>query len=146
MSGGVDRDRLTKLMRMTESSADGEALNALRLANKMLREAGLHWGDVLGGSGTDRSHLVPPSKRGRGFNPKPSGAAYGRRAESQKYDGSRGRNTGDDIAMMLDALGRRRNSIDFQMFLGSVTQFWEKNGYLTDNQYAAILRSYEAAR
>lgn len=143
MSGGLDTDRLVKLMRMTESSSDGEALNALRLANRMLREADMHWGDVLRAPRADRSHLVPPSKRpGRGFNPRPSGSAYGRRAD-QSYGGDRGRHTGDEIDEWLTALAGARHSIDFQMFLGSVTQFYERRGYLTDNQYAAVQRAAE---
>lgn len=141
MSGGVDREKLIKLMRMTESNADGEALNALRLANKMLSAAGLHWGNILGNGGTDRSHMVPPSKRG--FNNKPSTSRYGRAAPRQSYQGDKGKNHDEVIADWLNILAKRRHSIDFQMFLGSVTNFWEKNGYLTDAQYDAIRRAVD---
>lgn len=141
MSGGVDIARLTKLMRMTESAHDGEALNALRLANKILREAGKHWGDVLGAKRDDRSHLVPPSKR-PGFNKTPSASAYGRRAERRQYDGGKGRHDDEEIEDWLDALDARQHSIDFRMFLSSVRGFWERNGYLTDNQYEAVRRAH----
>ncbi len=43
------RDRLTKLLGMTQSSHDGEALNAVRLANRMLAENRLTWREALCG-------------------------------------------------------------------------------------------------
>lgn len=143
MSGGVDLERLVKLMRMTESAHDGESLNALRLANKMLRAAGKHWGDVLvAGSTSSDDYRTAPSKR-RGFNSKPSTAQYGSAAPRQKYDGHKGRNEDPEIRAWLEALNGRRHSIDFQMFLGSVTEFYENNGYLTDAQYSAVKRAFE---
>jgi hypothetical protein len=39
----MDKDKLVKLLRMTTSSQDGEALNAIRMANAMLKAAGLDW-------------------------------------------------------------------------------------------------------
>lgn len=42
------RDRLTKLLGMTQSSHDGEALNAVRLANRVLAEHRLTWREALG--------------------------------------------------------------------------------------------------
>ena len=42
------RDRLTKLLGMTQSSHDGEALNAMRLANRTLAENRITWREVLG--------------------------------------------------------------------------------------------------
>ena len=40
--------RLTKLLGMIGSAHDGEALNAARLADKLVREAGLTWANVIG--------------------------------------------------------------------------------------------------
>jgi hypothetical protein len=42
-----DAVRLIALLGMTNSAHDGEALNAARLANRLLHESGLIWGDVL---------------------------------------------------------------------------------------------------
>lgn len=44
-----DRERLIKLLGMIGSSADGEALNAARLANKLVQDRGLTWAAVLNG-------------------------------------------------------------------------------------------------
>ena len=45
---GLDRERLAKLLSMTSSGHDGEALTAIRQANRMLREHGKNWAEVLG--------------------------------------------------------------------------------------------------
>jgi hypothetical protein len=43
----ADRDRLTRLLGMLGSDFDGEVANAGRLADKLVRSAGLTWGAVL---------------------------------------------------------------------------------------------------
>lgn len=45
----IDRKRLSQLLGMTASAHDGEALNAIKLANKMLKSAALSWPDILEG-------------------------------------------------------------------------------------------------
>lgn len=45
------RTRLTKLMGMTGSVHDAEALTALRLAQKLLQEAKINWQEALHGNG-----------------------------------------------------------------------------------------------
>lgn len=45
--GKVDLAQLVKILNLTQSDSDGEALNALRMANSKLKAAGLTWQDVL---------------------------------------------------------------------------------------------------
>lgn len=45
------RKRLIQLMGMTGSKHDGEALNAIRLANRVLGELGITWEETLNGTG-----------------------------------------------------------------------------------------------
>ena len=40
-------DRLLKLLRLTSSEFDGEALSAIRRANELLQGAGLSWDDLI---------------------------------------------------------------------------------------------------
>ncbi len=47
----LDRDKLAKVLALADSSSDGEALAALRLARAMLAEAGLEFRDLLKGGG-----------------------------------------------------------------------------------------------
>jgi hypothetical protein len=50
----VDRDRLAKLLGLLGSAYDGEVANAGRLADKLVRGAGLMWPDIIAPS------LPPP--------------------------------------------------------------------------------------
>ena len=43
----ADRDRLAKLLGLLGSAYDGEVANAGRLADKLVRSAGLTWPDVI---------------------------------------------------------------------------------------------------
>jgi hypothetical protein len=43
----IDRERLIRLLRMTESDRDAEALIAIRKSNEMLRAKGMCWSDVI---------------------------------------------------------------------------------------------------
>lgn len=52
----LNRDRLLKLMGMATSAHDGEALNALRMANRMLTECKLDWSFII------METVVPPPK------------------------------------------------------------------------------------
>src|ERR1700761_1922300 len=47
MAKGIDRDRLVKLLGMLGSAHDGEALNAARHIDQMVRAAGADWDGLL---------------------------------------------------------------------------------------------------
>lgn len=48
-------EKFVKLMMLTQSDSDGEALNALRRANKLLKEAGQSWQEFIEGTRTART-------------------------------------------------------------------------------------------
>lgn len=52
-------ERILKLLALTESDSDGEALNAIQMANKILRKANLSWREFFNAKdrkeGTDRT-------------------------------------------------------------------------------------------
>lgn len=53
----VQRVRLARLLGMTGSAHDGEALNAARLADRLVRDAGITWVDVV----SPAAPALPPS-------------------------------------------------------------------------------------
>lgn len=55
----AERRRLARLLGMVGSSHDGEALNAARLADRMVRDAGLTWHEVL----ADHDSATPPPRQ-----------------------------------------------------------------------------------
>lgn len=71
------QDRLIKLMGMTGSSNDGEALVALRMATKLLNEAGWDWARLIEGKIkviADPFASVPKPQSGGGSSTNPYGA------------------------------------------------------------------------
>ena len=76
-------EKFTKVLGLTTSPADGEALNAIRIANKMLREANLSWAQIITTSPTLR-----PGER----------VVY-KRDENPAYQ--RGRSWAEDLAEQL---------------------------------------------
>jgi hypothetical protein len=59
----IDRERLIRLLRMTESDRDAEALIAIRKSNEMLRTNGMSWSDVIDPPAMARPHEACPADR-----------------------------------------------------------------------------------
>jgi hypothetical protein len=64
----LDTARLAALMGMTDSAHDGEALNAVRMANRLLRQSGRTWADVL----TEAAPPQPPPQASQQPPPPPT--------------------------------------------------------------------------
>jgi len=138
---GVDLKRLVQIMGMTGSNGDGEALNAIRMANAMLKSANLSWSDVLRPPVLhvpSQDFRTPPSKRGTGDT-----SRYGRRASQRMPDDGKKHN-GSDIDAMMSALASRRHEVSTMMFLASLRDFWERNSYLTTPQYDALKQMHSS--
>lgn len=56
----IDRERLIRLLRMTESDRDAEALVAIRKSNELLRAHGKTWSDVIGARPPEPVDRRPP--------------------------------------------------------------------------------------
>lgn len=56
----LDRAKLVKALAMTASTNDHEALAAIRMANRMLREAGIGWSGLISGSRSPVRRTGPP--------------------------------------------------------------------------------------
>ena len=54
----IDRERLIRLLRMTESDRDAEALIAIRKTNAMLKANGASWSDVIDLSAPAEPHAA----------------------------------------------------------------------------------------
>lgn len=63
MLGAEDRDRLVKILGMTGSSHDGEALAALRKAQSIMERAHIGWKDLLAGQAAGQAHRRPQPER-----------------------------------------------------------------------------------
>ena len=68
----VDKDRLVKLLNMTASRHDGEALAAIRKSNDLLRLSRASWSDVLGLSPPPAEQPRQPEAAKSSAPPRPS--------------------------------------------------------------------------
>lgn len=122
----LDRNRFIKLMMMTTSTNDGEALAAVRKANAMLKVEKLDWNAFIKAIPTPR----PP--------PKPSGRGFEYMRPETKF-------TDPKIPAMIDSLLRDVKS-GFRDWLLSVKSKWNDDGFLTKGQYEALVNAYERAK
>ncbi|MET4156261.1 hypothetical protein [Bradyrhizobium sp. RT7b] len=143
----IDRERLLKFLRLTESGHDGEAMAAMRMANKLIRSAGKTWEDVVAGvaapapksygSPAPTDYRTPPSKRGT----RQHGRADPRSPKTEAkriYD--------DNIGTYLKELTKRRHDPSTVMFLASLSEYYEAKGYLTEPQYETVMRMHHRKR
>jgi hypothetical protein len=113
-----------KLMGMTTSPHDGEALNALRKANAMLAASNLTWQELLAVTSPSQPRQQPAT-----FRDVPS--------EQKKHTDSK------EIDRLFEqAFHRARGS--FREFLESIHDWWETKKFLTERQYQALRKAARA--
>lgn len=121
----IDLDRLIKLMMMTTSNHDGEALTAMRMANADLSAAKLNWEEVLRGHGTRPQHQ-------RRSAPRPPWET-----EVEWYTDAA------VVEHLFEAAFRNAspNNPSFRAFLESLREWWDRKHGLTGPQYNALRRA-----
>jgi len=126
----MDEARFVKLMMLTTSIYDGEALTALRKANAMLAGENVNWKEMFERKlkpGAAKPKPEPPPRK-----PPPSAGTI------------------DDPAWidhMFDVLFEKvRPPSGFRVFVEDVHEWWEERGFLTQAQYDAIKKSYDRCR
>lgn len=135
----MDRERLTKLLAMTTSDNDGEALNALRMANKLLAAEQLTWEEVLG----------QPQHRGITVTVNGHAARYSGMSEAPLQGEWVPPHLTDapTINMMFRTI---QNCGAYyaanREFIDSVHNWWLRHKQLSVKQYNAIRRVYTMAR
>lgn len=124
----MDREKLAKIMAMTTSDTDPEALAALRMANKLLAAEKLTWEDVLRTRGHDVKISVFRQAPGEDW--------------VQPY-------LKDQV--MIDLMFRavfsqpRTGNEGFWQTMDGIHQSWLDHKVLTQSQYSALRNSYKVA-
>lgn len=120
MTDAPDYKMFLKLMNLTQSSFDGEALNAIRMANAVLARTNMGWEDLLKGK------IVMIAAAQDAPRPKSN---------------IRITNT-DEINSYFETLYDRGSSLGtFKQWVDSVHDWWEEKGFLTQAQYDTLKRS-----
>lgn len=118
--------KLIKLMMMTTSPNDGEALTAIRKANALLAEANVNWEEFINAVETNKQSK-PSSNRSSDFEDVSVGNKF---------------KDADVINTMFERAYRRTPpGSSFREFLDSVHMWFEINGDLTEKQYLALKRA-----
>ncbi len=131
----MDRERLTKLLALTTSDIDAEALAAIRMANKMLTVEKLTWGEILAAGGTTINISLARTRT-------PNTAPFST-GESEDWLPP---HLTDKV--LIDAMFRaifaqpRSDNEEFWQWVDSVHHYWHENGRLTPRQYQGIRRTY----
>lgn len=127
----MDKERLTKLMALTTSDNDGEALNALRMANKMLMAERLTWEEILGETRQQISISI---------HRQPMNGSY-EAPEDWTPPHLKDKATLDHIFRTIYAkLGPSESG--FKEFIDSVHKWYRARGFVTQAQYHALRRAY----
>jgi hypothetical protein len=139
----INIERLVKLLNLTNSTSDNEALNAIRIANKTLKASSLNWEDVLSHKpkikGFDFSTYTnkykteePPSppkhEYERGFK---EGQRYAQHTKDQPNE-----TDADEIKAVFKSLKSKLDKFgeeDRAKILG-ILSFFEAKSYLTYKQ------------
>lgn len=131
---------LIKLMLMTTSPHDGEALVAIRKANAILAEANVNWAEFLAAVETtkaaDQAYRTPPSQRRHRSEDSNAFSDVGGGGSGEKFN---------DPAVIdpLFEAAFAKSSGSFSGFLESVFDWWSEKGFLTEKQFYAIKRAAE---
>lgn len=131
----LDRDRLIKIMGLTTSDQDGEALSALRKANEMLAAEKVTWAEVLQAHKQTTINISAPRAGPQSFH--------------QSTDDWIAPHLKDKVTidLMFRAIYQqpRTGNEDFWQWLDSVHNDFNKKTFLTPGQYEAVRKCYGRA-
>ena len=113
----MDTERLTKLLMLTTSSNDAEALAAMRKANALLAQAGLNWEKFIGL----------------------------RKAIAERTTNKTTVDASDEIEQMFDLLMSSVKG-EFSSWIESAYDYYQRNGHLTARQYDVLKSAFEARK
>lgn len=140
----LDRTRLAKLLALTGSDNDAEALAAVRKANEMVRGHNMTWAEVVTVDTQPLINIMVQRRSGMGMAQPASGKVDG---EDKDWLPPH-LNDASIIDPMFRAIFAqpRTGSEEFWQFMDSVHNSWQQKGSLTSGQYNALRRCYNRTR
>lgn len=130
---------LTKLMMLTTSDNDNEALSAMRKANAILAEDNVNWEEFLNALDiTRRNKEASVRRQQRRANDDANAFTDVTGRGGQRFDDE------TIINSMFERAFANAGQGGFRDFLESVHQWWETKKFLTEKQYYAIKKAADA--
>lgn len=127
----MDREKLTKLLALSTSTNDNEALAAIRMANAMLAKDKVTWGEIMAAGGTVVNLAI---KRA------PAAGVY-QADEDWVAPHLKDPHVIEHMFRAVFAQPRSDNE-EFWQFMDSIHNRWRQYGNLTQGQYNALRRCY----
>lgn len=133
----LDKTRLAKILAMTTSDNDGEALSAIRRANEVIKGEGLQWHDVVCPASNVMNITIQRQ-------PMSTGPVDG---EDRDWQPPHLKDASVIDVMFRQVYAQPRTGSDgFWEWLDSVHQQWIERKRLTSAQYNSLRRSYNRTR
>ena len=136
-------ETFVKLMMMTTSDNDAEALVAMRKANGLLKAEGKNWEELITGlvpMEPDRPQREEPPPRRRPRTEAPPWADDGGGGVEVPHRGSPDYRAFVDGAFE-EALAKVRKGSSFRNTVENIHQWWQDKNFLTDPQLRVILKA-----
>jgi hypothetical protein len=113
------RDRITKLLNLTTSPNDNEALSAMRMANESINKSGLTWNVLIGDFQETKATPKPQQSKTNSYSPE------------------------NTIEEMFEFIYENAwDDFDFS-FIDSIQEWYESSGNLTYKQVKGLKSIYE---
>lgn len=126
-----DRQKIVKLLNLTTSSNDAEALLAIRKANEMLGKEGMIWSDYLEPRGN-------AGQRGEPWRPRPEP----RPQDHPAFAGAMRVRRAMIEAMLVGLKARRMNGL-LKLVISNIETDYRRKGDLSEIQLQHLMRLYE---
>lgn len=134
----LDRTRLAKVLAMTTSTNDSEALTAIRKANEIVKSENMLWEDVL----VQLTSRVVNITMTRGERYPTSGAVY---EPDENWTAPHLTDKVTIDMMFRKIFEKLQPGLPFYDFVNDVYKKFQLYGQLTPNQYNAIRQAYTRA-
>lgn len=132
----LDKGRLAKVLALTQSDNDAEAIAAIRRANEIIKSEGLQWSDLL----TATVNTVNITLQRAPVQPGDFGPVQEEWIPPHLQDA----HTIDLMFKTIFAQARTDNE-GFWQFMESIHHQWQQNHALKQGQYQALRKSYNFA-
>ena len=132
----ADTDLLIKCLGMSQSAHDGEALAAIRKANRIRENLGMSWEDLLAKKPTGNHYNPNIWGDNNEYKPQPNYQNY-QQEPSYEFDHD------DEFQFIYDnntPVGK------WAEIIGSIKEQWEENGRLSEKQRNLIKKFYKTAQ
>lgn len=137
----MDRAKLAKLLALTASDHDHEALSAMRMANAMVKAAGVTWDELLAPPQNVIAVTIQRNPPWQDMTPRPSPQQDGDWTAPHLSD----KPTIELMFKTIEAQQRLPGSEHFFGWVANVKARFERHGNVTQREYDALRRSYSRA-